>query len=424
MIDVKILRSNPEVVKASLDARGSSLDLGSFEELDKRRRGLITESDALKNEKKSVSKQIGQIIREGGDPSEIKAQVATISDKIKELDTELSAVEDKYNELLSWVPNLVDASTPVGRNEDDNEEVSRWGTPASYDFEVKDHVDLGTDLGILDFETAAKITGARFCLLRGQGARLERALLNFMIDVHEEQGYFEVMPPFMVNSDSMYGTGQFPKMKEDVFKLEEHDYYLIPTAEVPVTNIHRAEVIQGADLPLHYQAFTPCFRSEAGSYGRDTRGYIRQHQFNKVELVKFVKPETSADELEKLRDDAEEILRRLELPYRVMTLCSGDISFAASKCYDLEVWLPGQQAYREISSCSNFKDFQARRARIRYKDGKEKGFVHTLNGSGLAVGRTLIAVLENHQQADGRVRIPEALRPYMNGLEYIEKQSR
>jgi len=424
MIDVKILRNDPEVVKASLDGRGSNLDLGPFAQLDLRRRELITDSDALKNEKKNTSKQIGEIMKSGGDSSEIKERVAQISAKIKVHDSELAEVEGKYNDLLSWVPNLLDETTPIGRNENDNVEVSRWGTPRSFEFTVKDHVDVGTELGILDFETAVKVTGARFAFLRGDGARLERALINFMLDVHREQGYFEILPPFLVNSDSMFGTGQFPKMREDVFKLEDHDYYLIPTAEVPVTNIHRDQILDGSQLPIYYQAYTPCFRSEAGSYGRDTRGYIRQHQFNKVELVKFVKPETSNEELEKLRDDAEEILRRLELPYRVMSLCSGDISFSAAKCYDLEVWLPGQTNYREISSCSNFKDFQSRRAQIRYKDGKEKGLVHTINGSGLAAGRTLVAILENYQEADGRVRVPDVLQPYMNGLKFIEKQSR
>ena len=295
------------------------------------------------------------------------------------------------------------------------------GEPAQFDFEARDHVDVGTALGIIDSETAVKITGARFALLRGDGARLERALINFMTDIHREQGYFEVMPPFIANDKSMYATGQFPKMKEDVFKLEGLEYYLIPTAEVPVTNIHRDEMLQEKQLPIRYQAYTPCFRSEAGSYGRDTRGLIRQHQFNKVELVKFVHPDSSGEALEQLKEDAAEILRRLELPYRVMALCSGDLSFSAARCYDLEVWLPGQNTYREISSCSNFKDFQARRARIRYKGEKGKGFVHTLNGSGLAVGRTLVAILENYQQADGRVRVPDALKPYL-GQDYIDKQ--
>lgn len=423
MIDVKVLRKDPEAVKAMLAARGNDLDISKFEALDERRRALITESDALKNERKTTSKQIGQIMKEGGDPSEIKARVSQIGDQIKSLDAELAEVDQEFKDLLSWVPNLLDESTPIGKSESDNVECLKWGTPRVFDFEVKDHVDLGTDLAIMDFETAAKVTGARFCFLRGDGARLERALINFMIDMHQKQGYFEVLPPFMVNSDSMYGTGQFPKMKEDVFGLNGTDYYLIPTAEVPVTNIHRDEMLDGKSLPRYYQAFTPCFRSEAGSYGRDTRGLIRQHQFNKVEMVKFVKPETSNDELEKLRGDAEAILQALELPYRVVSLCSGDISFAASKCYDIEVWLPGQDTYREISSCSNFKDFQARRAMIRFKEGKEKDYVHTLNGSGLAVGRTLVALLENHQQADGTIRIPEALRPYMNNQETIARQA-
>lgn len=424
MIDVKILRSQPEKVEDTLKARGSNLDLGRFAQLDVRRRELITESDALKNEKKNASKEIGQVIRSGGSADELKARVGEVNSRLDLLETELAQVERDYEDLVSWVPNLLHPETPIGKSEHDNVEVARWGTPRTFDFEVRDHVDLGTALGIMDFETAVKVTGTRFCVLRGEGAQLERALIQFMIDVHQEQGYFEILPPFMVNADSMFGTGQFPKMKEDVFRLEGLDYYLIPTAEVPVTNLHRGEILDGAQLPIYYQAFTPCFRSEAGSYGRDTRGLIRQHQFNKVELVKFVKPETSSEELEKLRADAEEILRRLELPYRVMSLCSGDISFAAARCYDLEVWLPGQTAYREISSCSNFTDFQARRARIRFKSGADKDFVHTLNGSGLAVGRTLVAILENNQEADGRISIPAALRPYMSGKTHIGKQSR
>ncbi|MDJ0842086.1 MAG: serine--tRNA ligase [Acidobacteriota bacterium] len=421
MIDVNILRNDFDAVKKMLTDRGSSIDLTAFSDLDSKRRQLITDSDKLKSERKSTSKQIGMMIGKGEDPAEIKARVAKMGDRIKEMDSELAQTEEELNDLLAGIPNILHDTTPIGAGEDDNVEVDRWGTPRDFGFEIKDHVDLGTALNILDFETAAKLTGARFALLRGDGARLERALINFMIDVHTEQGYEEVLPPFIVNGDSMYGTGQFPKMKEDVFKLEGLNYYLIPTAEVPVTNIHRNEFIEEARLPVYYQAFTPCFRSEAGAHGRDTRGLIRQHQFNKVELVKFVHPEESDKELEKLRNDAEEILKRLELPYRVMALCSGDISFAAAKCYDLEVWLPGQGKYREISSCSNFRDFQARRARIRYKGGKKKGLVHTLNGSGLAVGRTLVALLENHQQSDGSIQIPEALRPYMNGKETISK---
>lgn len=421
MIDVKILRNDPALVVSCLKARGSKLNLSCFDELDSRRRSLISRSDSLKSDRKSSSKQIGQLIKAGGDPSEIKAQVSCISDEIKVLDNELHDVELAHHNLLATLPNFLDPATPMGNGEEDNVELSRWGSSIGHDFVSKDHVDLGVSLGILDFESAVKITGARFALLRGDGARLERALINFMTDLHHEQGYFEVIPPFIVNSDSMFATGQFPKMKDDVFKLEGHDYFLIPTAEVPVTNIHRDEILNEAQLPIFYQAYTPCFRSEAGSYGRDTRGLIRQHQFNKVELVKFVKPESSEQEHDNLLEDAAEVLRRLELPYRVMLLCSRDISFSASKCYDLEVWLPGQNAFREISSCSNFKDFQARRAKIRYK-GKQKEFVHTINGSGLAVGRTLVAILENHQQADGRIRIPDALRPYMKHQEFIEKQ--
>lgn len=424
MLDIKLLREDMDAVKAMLKARRSDLDLTQFDNLDSERRQLITDSDQIKSEKKDISKQIGLMMREGKDPSEVKARVSEISEQIKSMDARLSEVETALNDIITWIPNMLDASTPDGASEADNVEIARWGEPGQFDFEPKDHIDLGTQLGILDFEAAAKIAGARFALLRGDGARLERALINFMIDVHSEQGYFEVLPPFIVNSASMFGTGQFPKMTEDVFHLENSDYYLIPTAEVPVTNIHADEIIDFDKLPIHYQAYTPCFRSEAGSYGKDTRGLIRQHQFNKVELVKFCLPEDSEAEHDKLRDDAEEILRRLQLPYRTMALCSADLSFAAAKCYDLEVWLPGQDTYREISSCSNFKDFQARRAKIRFKGGGRKGFVHTINGSGLAVGRTLIAILENYQEADGRIRVPEVLKPYLNGQEFIEKQSR
>ena len=422
MIDVNILRNDPAAVEKMLADRGSTLDLDPFRALDARRRELITESDKLKSMRKQTSKQIGQLIGKGEDVTAIKAEVAEMGEKIKAFDSELAGIETELRDLLAAIPNMLDPTTPIGPDEDANVEVDRWGSPRDFDFEVKDHVDLGTALGILDLERAAKLTGARFALLYGDGARLERALINFMIDVHNEQGYTEVLPPFIVNSDSMYGTGQFPKMREDVFKLEGLDYYLIPTAEVPVTNVYRDEILDGARLPLRYQAFTPCFRSEAGSHGRDTRGLIRLHQFYKVELVKFVHPDTSVEALETLRRDAEEILRRLEIPYRVVALCSGDISFTAAKCYDLEAWLPGQGKYREISSCSNFGDFQARRAKIRFKSGKQKGLVHTLNGSGLAVGRTMVALVENHQQADGSILIPEALRPYMGGQTHIVKQ--
>lgn len=422
MLDIKVLRENPAAVDAMLKARRNDLDFSRFTALDQTRRELITESDGLKQERKTTSREIGLMIREGKAVASIKARVAEIGERIKKLDHELAETGLLLEELLSWVPNLLDPSVPIGSSEEDNLEIERWGEPPGFDFEIKDHVALGTDLGMLDFETAVKLTGARFVLLRGDGARLERALINFMIDLHQEQGYFEVLPPFIVNDRSMYGTGQFPKMKADVFKLEGMEYYLIPTAEVPVTNIHADEILAKERLPVYYQAFTPCFRSEAGSYGRDVRGLIRQHQFNKVEMVKLVHPETGAEELESLRRDAEEVLRRLELSYRVVSLCSGDISFAAAKCYDLEVWLPGQRAYREISSCSYFSDFQARRAKIRFRDGKQIRFVHTLNGSGLAIGRTLIAIMENYQLADGRIVIPRALRPYMHNREIIGKQ--
>jgi len=421
MLDVKLLREDLDSVKQMLANRQSSLDLSSFATLDQKRRDLIVESDSAKHHRKVTSKKIGQMIQAGEDPTDIKAEVGQLGQKIKAMDEEIAQLETELNAILTWIPNMIDPDTPIGASEADNKEVARWGEPPKFEFEAKDHVDLGTDLKILDFETATKITGARFAVLRGDGAMMERALIQFMVDVHREQGYFEVMPPFIVNEESMFGTGQFPKMKEDVFQLDGYPYYLVPTAEVPVTNIHRDEILSPEDLPRTYQAFTPCFRSEAGSYGRDTRGLIRQHQFNKVELVTFAHPDESGQALEKLRNDAEEVLRRLQLPYRTMALCSADLSFAAAKCYDLEVWLPGQNTYREISSCSNFLDFQARRAKIRFRDGKRTNFVHTLNGSGLAVGRTLLAILENYQCEDGRVRIPEALRPYMQNREFLEK---
>lgn len=421
MLDIKLLRDDMDSVKDMLKARRHDLDLSEFSELDQARRELITQSDQLKSDRKNLSKQIGQMMAKGEDPVEIKARVSDIGDEIKELDARSAEMDAKLNELLAYIPNMLHASTPIGKSEADNVEVAKWGTPRTFDFTVQDHVELGTNLGILDFETAVKITGARFVVLKGDAAKLNRALMNFMLDVHNEQGYLEVAPPFMVNSDSMFGTGQFPKMREDTYNLAGTDFHLVPTAEVPVTNIYRDTTLKAEELPIALQAYTPCFRSEAGSYGRDTRGMIRMHQFEKVELVKFTHPEDSLAELEKLREDAEALLQKLDLPYRVMSLCSGDISFSATKCYDIEVWLPGQAAYREISSCSSFSDFQARRARIRYKDGKEKGLVHTLNGSGLPLGRTMVAILENYQEADGRVRIPEVLRPYMNGQEYLQK---
>lgn len=426
MLDLKFIRENLDAVRSMLRHRNHDLDMSAFEDMEQQRRTMITEVDAGKQERNRLSKQIGALIKQGQDVTRVKEQVRALSERIGELEQQGREVETQLQALVDRIPNMLDPSVPVGLTEDDNVEVDRVGEPPHFDFPVKDHVALGADLGILDFETAAKITGARFVLLRGDAAKMERALIHFMIDVHSEQGYFEVLPPFIVHERCLYGTGQFPKMREDVFRLENTDYYLIPTAEVPVTNIHREEILDERVLPLKYQAFTPCFRSEAGAYGKDTRGLIRQHQFNKVELVKLVHPDHASEHLESLRADAEEILKRLGLAYRVMALCSGDLSFSAAKCYDLEVWLPGQDKYREISSCSHFTDFQARRARIRFKDaesGKNR-LVHTLNGSGLAVGRTLIAIMENYQDATGRVHIPEALVPYMNGQTIIEPQQR
>jgi seryl-tRNA synthetase len=422
MLDIKFLRGHLDQVRVMLKSRKNSLDLSAFETLDRQRRELIQKSDELKNERKTTSKQIGMLIKKGEDITAIKQRVSEIGDEIKELDKNQKEVNADLNDIVTRIPNMMHSSVPFGESEDDNVEIRTWGTPVVLDFKPKDHVDLGTDLRIMDMEVATKLTGARFAVLRGDGARLERALIHFMLDVHAEQGYFEILPPYIVNGDSMFGTGQFPKMKEDVFKLEGLDYYLIPTAEVPVTNLHRDEILRKEQLPICYQAFTPCFRSEAGAHGKDTRGLIRQHQFHKVELVKFVHPEHSEQELDNLLSDAEEILKRLDLAYRVVQLCSADLSFSAAKCYDIEVWLPAQNKYREISSCSLFTDFQARRAKIRFKEDGKNQFVHTLNGSGLAVGRTLVAILENGQQKDGSIMIPEVLRPYMGGQTLIEKQ--
>ncbi len=421
MLDMKFIRDNLDQAEASLATRGGNISLARFRELDEQRRRLLTESESLKALKNSASEEIAKV----KDKSTVKDKIAEmkeVSARIKGLDDELKTVEEAFTALLMTIPNLPHPSTPVGKSEDENVEVRRWGTPPSFDFEPKPHWELAENLDILDFERAAKITGARFCLSKGAGARLERALISFMLDLHTtEHGYTEVLPPFMVNRASMTGTGQLPKFEEDLFRLVDPDYLLIPTAEVPVTNIHRDEILKKSELPICYTAYTPCFRREAGSYGKDTRGLIRQHQFNKVELVKFVHPDESQAELEQLTSHAEKVLQLLELPYRVMALCSGDIGFSACKTYDLEVWLPGQNAYREISSCSSFGDFQARRASIRFReDDKSKPeFVHTLNGSGLAVGRTLVAILENYQQADGSVLIPAALRPYLGGMEKI-----
>jgi seryl-tRNA synthetase len=422
MLDLKFIRSNLDKVKEMLKNRGYDLDISVFESVDKQRREILTTLESLRHQRNRVSEDIAAMKKKGEDASQIIGEMKKVSAEIKEREAELSQVEDKINPFLMIVPNMPHESVAIGVDENDNPEIRKWGEIREMDFEPLPHWEIGERLNILDFARASKIAGARFALYRAAGALLERALINFMLDVHtREHGYTEVLPPFMVNSAAMTGTGQLPKFKEDLFKIEDWDYYLIPTAEVPVTNIHREEILREEDLPFYYVSYTPCFRSEAGSYGKDTRGLIRQHQFNKVELVKFSKPEESWDELEKLTNNAEEILKRLELPYRVVSLCTGDLGFSAAKTYDLEVWLPGQNLYREISSCSNFGDFQARRAGIRFKKKGASGtqLVHTLNGSGLAVGRTLVAVLENYQQKDGSVAIPEKLKPYMGGMEFI-----
>lgn len=421
MLDLKFVRENTEVVAKMLADRGVDLDINTFKEVDRKRREIIKEVEALKHERRVVSDEIARLKKSGESAEELINRMKSVSQRIKSLDSELEEVNKQLQEIMLSIPNIPHETVPVGKDEKDNPVVKRWGEKPEFDFEPLPHWEIGEKLGILDFERAAKITGARFTLYWGAGARLERALINFMLDLHtKKHGYTEVLPPFITNAHSMQGTGQLPKFKEDLFKLEGWDYYLVPTAEVPVTNIHRSETLDVGDLPRYYTAYTPCFRSEAGSYGKDTRGLIRQHQFNKVELVKFTTPETSYDELESLLLDAEEVLQVLGLPYQVVVLCTGDLGFSAAKTYDIEVWLPGQGVHREISSCSNFEDFQARRANIRFRRPKRKSeFVHTLNGSGLAVGRTVVAILENYQQKDGSVIIPEALRPYMNGLERI-----
>jgi seryl-tRNA synthetase len=422
MLDIKFLRENIEKVEEMLKARNTSVDLSEFKSIEKNRRKLITETESLKAERNKKNKEIAQLKKNGKMDKALIDDMQVISGKIKKLDAELKIMEEKLENIAMIIPNMLHESVPVGKDENDNQVYKTWGEKPKFNFEPKEHYVIGEQLDILDFERAAKLTGARFSLYKGFGAKLERALINFMLDLHtSEHGYTEILPPFMVNRKTMTGTGQLPKFEEDLFKIEGLDYFLIPTAEVPVTNIFADEILNEKELPIYYTAYTPCFRSEAGSYGKDTKGLIRQHQFNKVELVKFSKPEDSYNELEKLLQNAETVLQRLNIHYRVVTLCSGDTGFSASKTYDIEVWLPGQNKYREISSCSNFEDFQARRAKIRFKRKGKKGteFVHTLNGSGLAVGRTLVAVLENYQQGDGSVKIPEALQPYMNGLEKI-----
>lgn len=424
MLDVKLLRNNFEEVKQKLQNRGE--DLGEFEkfgELDKRRRTLIVETEALKSQRNEVSQEIAKLKREKQDADAKIEEMRVVGDRIKTLDIELREIDEKLDMILMSIPNIPHESTPVGESEDDNVEIRKWGEVRTFDFEPKAHWDLGTGLDILDFENAAKVTGSRFVFYKKLGARLERALINFMMDLHSnEHGYEEMLPPYMVNRASMTGTGQLPKFEEDAFLIEAEDYFLIPTAEVPVTNYHREDILKAEDLPRKYTAFSACFRSEAGSAGRDTRGLIRQHQFNKVELVQFVKPEDSYEALEKLTSNAEEVLRRLELPYRVLSMCTADLGFTAAKKYDLEVWIPSYDSYREISSCSNFESFQARRANIRFRrePGSKPEYVHTLNGSGLALGRTVAAILENYQDADGSVRIPKVLQGYMGGIEKIE----
>ncbi len=415
MHDLSYFRSHLEEAAQRLATRGFTLDLEHFRDLDARRRAALTEAERLKAFRKSESAEIGKLLKQKLDASERQQKVREAADKIAELDRQAAALDEQFRGELAGIPNLPHASVPVGRTSEDNIEVRRWGQPPVFDFQPKPHWDLGPELGILDFDRAAKVTGARFAVYWDLGARLERALLNFMLDTHtREHGYREVLPPFMVNSASLYGTGQLPKFAEDLFKLEGQDFWLIPTAEVPVTNLFRDETIEAESLPIHLCAFTPCFRSEAGSYGRDVRGIIRQHQFQKVELVKFCRPDQSYNELEGLTADAEDILKRLGLPYRTMALSTGDLGFGSAKTYDLEVWLPGLGEYKEISSCSNYEGFQARRASIRMRSGGKTEHLHTLNGSGLAIGRTWVAIIENGQQKDGSVMIPEALRPYLN----------
>ena len=427
MLDIKFVRENPDLVDKSCESRQNAhWDREKFFELDEERRSVIAEVESLQAERNAVSKQIGLLMREGKkeEAEAAKEQVAANKDRIARLDQRRGEVEEELTALVAAIPNIPDASVPYGKDDSDNPEVRKWGEPTQFNFEAKAHWDLGPELGMIDFDRGVKLAGTRFYLLGGMGARMERALINFMIDTHNQAGFKEWWPPVITNQDSLYGTGQLPKFEEDLYHVQP-DLYLIPTAEVQLTNIHRDEILDASQLPLLYTAFTPCFREEAGSAGRDTRGIIRVHQFDKVEMVKFAKPEDSMNQLESMVQEAEKILQLLGLPYHVVTLCTGDIGFSACKCYDIEVWLPSYNAYKEISSCSNCWDFQARRANIRYKDPAEfKGtrLVHTLNGSGLAVGRTMAAIMENYQNADGSVTVPEALRPYMGGIEVIRPE--
>jgi seryl-tRNA synthetase len=421
MLDARFVRENPERVIKSLEQRGyNTRIINDFLKIEDERRTLLLEVEKLRQQRNELSEKISRMKKDGRDASVETQEAKNVSDAIKMREEGLRELDEKTKTFLLNIPNIPNESVPIGKDETENTEIRRWGEPRQFDFEPMNHWDIGEILEIIDFERASKIAGARFAIMKGMGAKLERALMNFMLDLNTSKGYKEVFPPIIVNRDSMIGTGQLPKFAHELFIVADPEFYLIPTAEVPVTNIHRNEILGEEDLPIYYTAYTPCFRREAGSYGKDVRGLIRQHQFNKVELVKFVKPEDSYNELESLTGDAEDILQKLGLPYRMVLLCTGDLGFAASKTYDLEVWLPAQQRYREISSCSNFTDFQARRANIRFKREGKKGteFVHTLNGSGLAIGRTLIAILENYQQKDGSVVIPEVLRPYM-GIEVI-----
>ncbi len=421
MLDLKFVRDNLPLVEQALNNRNASVDLTEFTGLEKRRRELLVEVEALKSKRNTVSQEVSRMKKAGQDAENLILEMRGVGDKIAELDAEVKDIEGKLTSILLYIPNIPHASVPVGADEEANTEIRRWGEPRKFDKEPLAHYEIGEKLGILDFERGGKVSGARFTFSKGLGSRLERSLISFMLDLHtQEHGYTEFFPPFIVNKESMFGTGQLPKFAEDMFKLEGYEYYLIPTAEVPVTNYHRGEILEAKDLPLYYTAYSACFRAEAGAAGRDTRGLIRQHQFNKVELVKFVKPEDSYEELEKLTLNAEKVLQRLELPYRTILLCTGDMGFSSAKTYDLEVWLPSAGRYREISSCSNFEDYQARRAEIKFRrEPKAKPeYVHTLNGSGVAVGRTVAAILENYQQEDGSVVVPDALRPYM-GVDVI-----
>lgn len=424
MLDIKLLRTDFEQIKQALAKRNKDYNLDQFLELDKQRRELLQKVEELKSKQNSDSKQVPILKKEGKDASALLQEMKELSEQIKSLDSQVTEYDEKLNNFLLNIPNTPCDLVPSGKSDEDNTELRKWGEPRKFNFELKPHWDLGAELDILDAATAAKTTGARFTFYKGMGARLERALINFMLDLHIEQGYEEVLPPFMVNRDSMYGTGQLPKFEEDAFKVANTDYFLVPTAEVPVTNMYKEQILDGTKLPIKYCAYTACFRAEAGSAGRDTRGLIRQHQFNKVELVKFTKAEDSYNELEKLTHDAEEVLQILGLPYRVVRLCGGDLGFSSAMTYDIEVWMPSYNRYVEISSCSDFEAFQARRANIRYKNNvKDKAqYVHTLNGSGLAVGRTTAAIMENYQNEDGTITIPEPLRKYMNSIEKIEKK--